>query len=129
MKRMVLRIPPLVLEWVEWTRWTDLQLHTRGEGGVSIPTEPGVYEVCRKGRTGLLLIGMASNLRHRLKQALVKGKAPYGARKKLMKGERGRFHQVWIRWAITDRPAAAEEELFRRYRRRFGRQPKYSAVG
>ena len=37
----------------------------------------------------------------------------------------GDFH-VEVRWAETDRPAAAEEELHRRHRERFGRLPRYT---
>ena len=35
--------------------------------------------------------------------------------------------QVLVRWAVTDGPAAAEEELHRRHIATFGHLPKYTS--
>jgi hypothetical protein len=53
----------------------------------------------------------------------VKGKAPHPG------GARFRAEQdlarLMVRWALTDWPAAAEEELLRAYASKFGRLPEY----
>jgi len=33
---------------------------------------------------------------------------------------------IVLRWAVTTRPSAVEEELHRRYKEKFGRLPKYT---
>ena len=58
-----------------------------------------------------------------MKQGLVKGKVPHpgGAR---IRAEQG-LQRLVVRWALTDRPAAAEEELHRACVVKFGRLPEY----
>ncbi len=61
----------------------------------------------------------------RVRQRLVKGKLPHSAGEKIRQYED--ITRVVIRWAETDCPAAAEEELHRRYRDQFGQLPKYTS--
>jgi len=59
----------------------------------------------------------------RIKQALVKGKSPHPAGNKIRKNED--TSKIVVRWATTDRPAAVEEELHKRFLNKFGKFPKY----
>jgi hypothetical protein len=34
--------------------------------------------------------------------------------------------EIYVRWAVTDRPSAAEEELHRQYKAKFGQLPQYT---
>ena len=125
MQKTVITIPLIVLEWSEWVAWDDLKVDTSHDGGVRAPIrQSGVYEPKCVNAEERLTIGKASNLRRRIKQGLVKGTTPHSA------GERIRQHEdvsrIVVRWATTDRPAAVEEELHRRYEDRFGRLPKYT---
>lgn len=80
--------------------------------------------MARSGTTSALLyIGKASDLRTRVRQGLVKGKVPHpgGAR---IRAEQD-LERLVVRWAPTDRPAAAEEKLHRAYTLKFRRLPEY----
>jgi excinuclease UvrABC nuclease subunit len=119
-----INIPTILLEWSAWVPWDDLKIDVRYGGGVRVPTEPGVYQVKYRDDEKQLTIGKASDLRMRVKQGLVKGKVPHSA------GERIRAHEdvsrIVVRWAVTNRPAAVEEELHKRYQAKFGSLPKYT---
>ena len=116
-------IEPIVLEWSEWHSWRDVERDAR-EGGVAVPNEqPGVYEARLIGREDRLMIGRASDLRMRIIQVMLwNGGHPAG--------EEIRAHEnvedVVVRWAVTERPAAVEEELHIRHEGRFGDLPKYT---
>src|SRR5712692_10189760 len=119
-----LSIPPIRLDWSDWVSWNDLKPDARSEDCVRIPNgRPGVYEVKHTDAEECLTIGKASDLRMRIKQGLVKGKTPHSAGDRIRAGED--VTQVVIRWAPTDRPAAAEEELHRQHLVKFGRWPKH----
>jgi hypothetical protein len=119
-----IEIPPVELEWSEWVPWDDLRVDSRGGLGVPVPNyTPGVYEAKYRNEEERLTIGKASDLRFRIKQGLVKGKSQHSAGEKIRKHED--VSKVSVRWAVTDRPSAVEEELHRRHRERFGRLPKY----
>lgn len=125
-ERAILEIGTITLDWSDWAPWTALLADARGGTGVPIPNEqPGVYEVKRSDHAHdeRLYIGKASDLRMRVRQGLVKGKVqhPGGTR---IRAEQDLARLV-VRWARTDRPAAAEEELHRAYVRKFGRLPEY----
>ena len=118
-------IPPIALEWSEWHWWEDIEDDAR-YGGVAVPNgQPGVYEVKLADERKLLAIGRATDLRMQIKQGLVRGKAPHSAGKRIRAKED--VHEIGIRWAVTDRPAAVAEELHRRHKGRFGGLPKYNA--
>jgi hypothetical protein len=72
----------------------------------------------------MLHIGKASDLRMRIRQGLVKGAVPHSTGKRIHQEED--VSRLVIRWAVTERPGAAEEELHCLYRREFGRLPKYT---
>ena len=59
----------------------------------------------------------------RIKQALVKGKMGHPSGEKIRAKEN--TSKILVRWAITDRNAAVEEELHKRHLRKFGKLPKY----
>ena len=123
----VLQIPPILLEWGWWKWWDDLREDSRSGEGVAVPPVPGVYEVAIHSQEQRLYIGKASSLRARVKQALVNGTFRHRAGRKIEASED--VSRVVVRWAGTDRPAAAEEELHRRHVERFGALPKYSEHG
>ena len=112
------------LEWEWWEWWDDIERNDMTGEGVSIPHCAGVYEVKVYGEDPLLYIGRASNLQMRVKHGLVKGSSEHPAGDKIRANED--LSRVCVRWARTDRPAAAEEELHRRHVLRFGAMPKYT---
>jgi hypothetical protein len=118
-------LPPIILRWSAWTPWADLLVDSRSGAGIMIPNGvPGVYEVRYAGADEWLHIGRASDLRMRIRQGLVKGKVPHST------GERIRAQEdtarLVVRWAVTDRPAATEEELHKRHQAKFGKLPTYT---
>ena len=118
-------IPEIVLRWSSWYGWQDLVRDAR-QGGVTIPNgQPGVYEVKRPDSEERLTIGKASDLRMRIRQGLIKGKIPHSPGER-MRAEGVDCARLLVRWAVTERPAAVEEELHRRYRDRFGKLPEYT---
>ncbi len=60
----------------------------------------------------------------RVRQGLVKGKVPHSTGER-MKGEKLDFSKIVVRWATTNRPSAIEEELHKRYIKKFGSLPRY----
>ena len=117
-------IPQIHLEWSEWLGWNVLMEDARS-GGVRIPNgKPGVYEAKLNHTLERLTIGKASDLRMRIRQGLIKGKTQHSAGKRIRANED--TNNVEIRWAETDKPSAAEEELHKQYLSRFGKWPKYT---
>ena len=120
-----IEIASITLDWSEWFAWSRFELDARSDSeGITLPDSPGVYEVRQVDNDERLTIGRASNLRMRVKQGLVKGKVPHSSGKSIRENEE--VASIVIRWAITDRPAAVEEELHRRHIEFFGRLPKYT---
>lgn len=120
----VLTIPKVILEWSDWYSWSQIITDARS-GGISIPNKkPGVYEARLLNSDERLTIGKTSDLRMRVRQGLVKGKTPHSSGKKIRANED--TNSIEIRWAETERPAAAEEELHRQYKARFGQYPKHT---
>ena len=119
----VLEIPPIVLRWSYSERWDDVAGTGEHATEFQLPTDPGVYFVYRVGEPVLLYIGGTSNLRRRVTDALVRGKLMHIAGQKIREGED--VEGLRVAWAVTDRPAAAEEELHRKHLERCGRPPKY----
>jgi hypothetical protein len=123
----VLHIGDITLRWSDWAPWSDLLIDNRGGLGVAIPNQiPGVYEVKYVDRDGdeRLYIGKAADLRMRVRQGLVKGKLPHPGGKNIRDAED--VSRLVVRWAVTNRPAAAEEELHQEYRSKFGTLPTYT---
>jgi len=120
-----IEIPPITLDWSEWYAWHKFELDARTESeGITLPNSPGVYEAKLFDTDERLTIGKASNLRMRVKQGLVKGKVPHSSGKDIR--EKENTSRIVIRWVITDRPAAVEEELHKRHIEAFGKLPKYT---
>jgi hypothetical protein len=121
----LLEIPLIPLQWSVWHPWDGIGRDARGDRGVRVPNRTaGVYEVIRQGERERLVIGKAADLRMRVRQALVKGKTRHSAGAKTR--EKEDTSRLLVRWAVTDRPAAAEEELHRRHIAEFGRLPRYT---
>jgi hypothetical protein len=120
----IIEIPPIKLVWSDWTPWNQLAIDSRSGEGVIVPNDmPGVYEVRYSGVEERLTIGKAADLRMRLKQGLVKGKTPHSAGQAIRISEN--TSKLVVRWAVTERPSAVEEELHKRYQAKFGKLPKY----
>lgn len=117
-------IPPITLEWSDWTPWEKFALDVKLQGGVSVPSKPGVYEVKYADSDEWLHIGRAAHLYGRIKGGLVKGRSPHSTGDRIRQEED--VSKLVVRWAVTDRPAAVEEELHRRHRAKFGKLPKYT---
>ena len=124
MDNEIIDIPPIELNWSDWYSWHDL-LEDARSGGIRIPNKiPGVYEVRYADKEERLTIGKASDLRMRIRQGLIKGKSMHSSGKQIRANEE--VTRIVIRWAETDRPAAVEEELHKRYLSKFGRLPVYT---
>ncbi len=122
----VIAIPPLVLAWSPWQPWDSLREDERQRTGSRVPlARSGVYEVMAKGQRVRLTIGRTSDLRFRIKHNLVMGLGVgHAAHEAILANED--TSKVYVRWALTDRPAAAEEALHLEHKRRHGRMPKYT---
>jgi hypothetical protein len=120
----VLQTGPILLEWFRWCRWPELAVSEKSPDLIPIPQKPGVYEVRFEAQERRLYIGKATNLERRIKQDLIRGYHVHPAGPALRKRKDKR--RILIRWADTDRPAAAEEELHRLHVERFDAYPKYT---
>ena len=121
----MINISPIILKWSDWVSWDALKVDARQGGGVRVPNhEPGVYEVKYRDSGKRLTIGKASDLRMRIKQGLVKGKTKHSSGSRIRISEE--TSKLVVRWAITNRPAATEEELHRKYKIKFGELPEYT---
>ncbi len=120
-----IRIAPIMLYWSDWFEWDrfllDARTHPRA---IRVPNSPGVYEVKYEHEQTRLTIGKAANLRMRVKQGLVKGKVPHSTGDRIRELED--TTKIVIRWAETDRPSAAEEELHKIYVETHGALPKHT---
>jgi len=124
MEQQHINIPEIILEWTDWVNWEDIKVDARS-GGIRIPNKkPGVYEVRFKDSEERLTIGETEDLRMRIRQGLVKGKSPHSSGKAIRAAVDTRTIQV--RWALTDRPCAVEEELHKQYRDKFGALPLHT---
>lgn len=126
-ERTQLKIGIIILDWSSWTPWLDVAIDNRGGAGIFIPNRTaGVYEVkyADHDGDGRLHIGRAANLRMRIRQGLVKGATPHSTGRRIRQHEN--VGRLVIRWATTERPGAAEEELHRLYRTAHGCLPKYT---
>ena len=127
-----IHIEPIVLDWSAWYSWLDIERDARYDGVVVPNKEPGIYEVRLHKQKERLVIGRSNDLRMRIKQGLVRGKVPHSTGERIRAGiKKGEISasDISIRWAVTDRPSAVQEELHRRYRGQFGELPKYSKRG
>jgi len=119
-----LNIGTIKLKWDIWYPWKRFKEDGRSKNSLKVPNlTPGVYEVRVKNAKKRLTIGKASNLGSRLKGGLVGGNNKHSAGIKIRKFED--TTRLEIRWAKTNRPSAAEEELHKRYKKKFGVFPKY----
>jgi len=118
-------ILPITLEWSAWYPWQHFLLDARSDPtGIKVPSAPGVYEAKHSNTNERLTIGKTSNLRRRIKQGLIKGSSPHSSGIHIRMQED--TTDIAIRWAVTERPSAVEEELHRRYQEQFGQLPKYT---
>ncbi len=120
-----IEIPAITLNWSDWYTWSRFLRDARSDpDSIALPNTTGVYEARLVESDERLTIGKASNLRMRVKQGLVKGKVPHSSGNDIRGNED--LSKIVIRWAITNRPAAVEEELHRKHIEAFGRLPKYT---
>ncbi len=125
--RQTFTIPQVTLDWSDWRPWRDLVRSCAG-----LPRSNGVYEVRRRNAhdaSERLHIGKAANkqmLQTRVRD-MVKGRKNHAAGKRIVVLESEEaLDDLMVRWATTDRPAAAEEELHLLYKQQHGtRLPHY----
>lgn len=125
METQHITIPTITLNWSDWTPWECFESDQTSPNSFRLPAGPGVYEVKYRHSDERLTIGKASNLNNRVRRALVQGRMPHSAGKRIRASGED-LSQLVIRWAETDRPAAAEEELHRQYLERHNVLPKYT---
>jgi len=124
MKREEIIIQPIALDWSDWYPWNDLKIDARSSMGINVPNYvSGVYEARYEDEEKRLTIGKATDLRMRVRQGLVKGKTPHSAGEKIRANED--VTRIVVRWSVTDRPCAVEEELHKKHQKNFGKLPKY----
>jgi hypothetical protein len=111
---------------LHWSDWFEVLTDDRGGQGMAISNQiPGLYEVKYADNDGdeRLSVGKAADLRMPVRQGLEKGKLPYAG------GIHSRgtedLSRLVVSWAMTDRPAAAEEEQRRGYRAEFSTLPAF----
>ena len=123
--KQIIEIPKIILEWSSWYKFEDIKKNVR-DGGVNLPDESGVYQVIDKNGE-IIHIGRASNLRMRVKQGFVKGKTPHSTRKRII--ENGiNLNELKIQWAVTDYPNTIEELLHKKFKKEYGKLPKFTKV-
>ncbi len=115
----VIEIPRIELHWTDWIAWPDLLSQK-----VRAPRISGVYEVAYPDCDERLHIGKSNRLRRRICRDLVEPEGKHSAGRRIRQNEQVVY--LLVRWATTDRPCAAEEELHRRHIARFGRLPKHT---
>lgn len=123
MSEQIIPFSPIPLIWSEWVPWIKVALPAR-QTGISLPDEPGVYEVKTIHSEELLTIGKATSLRRRVRIHLVRGTGKHSTGKRIRANENP--EDLLVRWAVTARPAAVEEELHRLYKKAYGQLPIYS---
>jgi len=122
-KDELLELEPILLEWFRWHRWVDLAEH--GAAILELPfIFPGVYEARLKRDERRLTIGRAMSLGPRILYGLIRGSSRHPSGRKIRENED--VTKVLVRWAFTNRPAAAEEELHHRHFHKWGHLPKYT---
>lgn len=112
MAQQQLDLGTVTLAWTDWVPWAELDSDGQGMTGEWPPRRCGVYEVRRADHDERLTIGKAANLRSRIIGGLIKGRSPHSTGKRI-RAEEQNLQDVEIRWAETDRRAAAEEALHR----------------
>jgi excinuclease UvrABC nuclease subunit len=117
-----IKIPEIILKWSEWVNGDDLE--KKYNEGVKVPGKPGVYEAKYGDSDERLTIGKASDLRHRIKQGLVRGKTQHDAGYQIRNHEN--TSKIKVRWAETARPSCVEEHLHQEHVNKFGKLPKYT---
>ena len=123
MEITIIEIPKITLKWSKWYKWEEIKKDARKDG-IRIPNKKsGVYEARYEEEEKRLTIGKASDLRYRVRQGLVKGKARHSAGKKIRKYED--VSRIVVRWARADWPASAEEWLHKEHVMKFNDLPKY----
>lgn len=121
----IITIAAIELKWSPWYSWNQLDKDNAYDPKSISPKEvPGVYEVRLQKSHKRLTIGKTSNLKVRIIKALVQGKYPHSAGKWIRRKED--TDQVLIRWAETERRAAAEEALHIKHREKHRELPKYT---
>lgn len=125
--KQVIDIETIELRWSDWHKFETLKLHPK-KSDVKVPKESGVYEVKCAGEQIRLTIGKAKNINDRVRNGLIKQSIQHSAGKKIKSSfSEGEHDTILVRWALTIRPAATEEELHRLYKNAFGKLPTYTS--
>ncbi len=125
METQRLEIPAIVLNWTPWYAWDQIASASMSKNGAAISSGPGVYEVANNSGSPLrLTVGKAVNLDRRIREQLVLGRGKHSTGTRIRAAEDP--SKLVVRWAETDRPCAAEEELHIRYRAQYKCLPLYT---
>jgi len=125
MPEQILNIGSIKLAWSRWYPWRYLDPDLEYTKISTVPNTPGVYEVIRESsRIRRLTIGQTKNLRQRIAGLCRAGFEFHSSGLRIRATED--VSKLMIRWAQTNRPKAAEEELHRIYRERHGCLPEYT---
>ena len=125
MAKQEIKIPKIVLDWTEWIGFESIEHISKD----LLPKKEGVYEVKLKKDDVMLTIGKSTNLRKRIRRGLVLGKVPHSTGKLIRKYEKKNISDVVVRWALTDRCCAVEEELHIKYKRDHNNElPRYTKI-
>lgn len=119
-----LKIPTIVLNWSRWYSWSQIAASQTSKRGVAISSGPGVYEVANSRSKKRLTVGKAVNLNRRIRIQLVLGKGKHSTGARIRAAEDP--SKLRVRWAETERPCAAEEDLHVQYKRRYKCLPLYT---
>lgn len=114
------------LKWSDWITFEKVRIDNR-VSKLNLPKSAGVYEVVMNVDDDRLTIGKTGNLCDRLK-CLIRGNDGHSAGKKI-KGafpDEAMRSKFLIRFALTSRPAAIEEELHRLHKETYGILPRYT---
>jgi hypothetical protein len=104
----ILTIEPIHLEWSEWYEFKYILLKRS-----LIPKSSGVYEVIEPDNECRLTIGESSNLNRRIRQNLIVANSHSAGKDIALSFEATIHSTLLVRWALTIRRAAAQEELHR----------------
>ena len=121
----VIQIPEIILNWSDWYKFEDVRKNVK-EGGINVPNMPGVYKIMDENGE-IIHIGRTSNLRQRVKQGFVKGKSSHSTRERIIK-DNINLNELKIQWAITDYPNTVEEFLHKKFKKKYGKLPKYTKI-
>jgi excinuclease UvrABC nuclease subunit len=119
--KQTITFEPIILEW---TRWYIFSVVVGNR--VLVPKLSGVYEVIEPNNECRLTIGESKNLNRRIRHNLIKGSS-HSAGEDIKKHFAPIVHStLLVRWALTSKRAAVQEELHRLHMQVYDCMPRYT---